>query len=167
MSSERLAAWSPPRKSRLRVWIAAGLLAAYVVFVLVVTMTPNPVDQGFESSITRVLEILHRYGVPTWFGYNKLEFSANVAMFVPVGFLLGLAVPHRAWWLAVLAPVAFSSLIELTQLVLLPGRFATFTDILANSIGGWIGVLTAFALRGVVHARDRRVVARALWEQGH
>lgn len=42
--------------------------------------------------------------------------------------------------------------------------FSTLQDVIANTIGGLIGVLVAFAIRGMVHARDRKVVARALWD---
>ena len=166
MTSERLRQWTAPSPSRLRVTIALALLGVYAAFVLGVTMWPTPVDRGLESSIDRVLEILHKYGVPWWFGYNKLEFSANIAMFIPIGLFLGLAIAHRLWWVAILAVPAFSSAIELTQYLLLPSRYATLMDVLANSIGGWIGVLAAFALRAVVHARDRRVIERALWDAG-
>lgn len=156
-------AQTPPTPSRLRVWFAGGTLAVYALFVLIVTMMPTPVDQGLEPVITRLLELLRRYGVPDWFGYNKLEFGANIAMFIPIGFLLGLALPQRVWWLALLVAPAFSVAIEVTQGMMLESRVGTALDVIANSAGGWIGVLLAFALRRIVHMRDERVIARALW----
>ena len=77
-----------PTKSRAREWIAVVALAAYGSGVLMATLWPTPLDQGYEASIQKVLAVLHRNGVPAWFGYNQLEFSANVLMFVPLGPLI-------------------------------------------------------------------------------
>jgi len=137
-------------------------LAAYAVFVVVVTMVPTPVDQGLNSSIEKVLGKLHQHGLPTWFQYDQLEFSANIAFFVPLGFFLALLVPVRAWWLAILVGPVFSLGIELCQRLFLPERFASVGDVVANSIGSLIGTVLAFALRAVVFARDRRIVSAAL-----
>ncbi|MDT0156386.1 VanZ family protein [Microbacterium sp. ARD32] len=157
----------PPAKSRLRASIAIALLLVYVAVVLVMTMSPTPLDRGYESSIDKVLGVLHRNGVPEWFGYSKLEFTANIAMFVPLGFLVGLALPQRIAWLGLLLLPAFSGVIEMTQSLMLAERFATIEDVIANSAGGWIGLLIAFSIRAMVHARDQKVIARAEWELRH
>lgn len=152
-----------PRPSRMRVVFATVGLALYTVAVLWATMSPTPLDQGYESSIERLLGVLHRNGIPEWFGYSKLEFSANVLMFMPLGFLLALAVPRRLWWLALLLIPALSSLIELAQAGFLSERFATIQDVAANTVGGFLGALLAFLVRAAVHARDQRVIAQARW----
>jgi glycopeptide antibiotics resistance protein len=157
----------PPPRSGARTLIASTGLFLCVVVVLMATLWPTPLDQGYSESINRVLEVLHRNGVPAWFGYDKLEFSANIAMFVPLGFLLALLLPQRVWWLALIISPALSIGIELTQAQLLTQRFATVSDVIANSSGAVIGATFAVALRGAVHARDETVVARALWEQRH
>jgi len=156
-----------PAKSRIREWLAVTMLVATVLLVLALTMGPTPLDQGFESTVDRLLAILHRNGVPIWFGYNKLEFSANVVMFIPLGFLVSILLPLRAWWLALLITPAFSMLIEFTQATVLSARFATVADVAANSIGGFLGALAALGLRYVVHKRDETVVARAMWDRTH
>lgn len=137
------------------------LLVVYLGIVLAATMWPTPLDTGYESAITRVLDILHRHGVPEWFGYNKLEFSANIAMFVPLGFLVALTLPERAWWLVMLLIPGFSALIEFTQGQFLAARFASGWDVVANTAGGYIGAVVAYTLRSIVHARDRLVIAEA------
>lgn len=154
-----------PARSHLRAGIAVTLLLVYVGVVLAMTMSATPLDSGYESSIDKVLSVLHRNGVPEWFGYSKLEFTANIAMFVPLGFLVGLALPQRVAWLGLLLLPAFSGGIELTQAYMLSQRFATIEDVIANSAGGWIGLLIAFAIRAMVHTRDRKVIARAEWER--
>lgn len=97
-----------PSKSHARATIAVSLLLLYIVIVLMATMSPTPLDQGYEASIDRLLGVLHRNGVPQWFGYSKLEFLANILMFVPLGVLVGLALPQRAAWSGVILLPLFS-----------------------------------------------------------
>lgn len=130
------------------------------------TLWPTPLDQGFESSINKLFVVLYRNGVPLWFGYNKLEFSANVLMFIPLGFLVALLLPGRIWWLALIICPAMSIAIELTQALALSARFATVVDVMSNSLGAVIGILIAVMLRAIVYERDQKVIARALWAQG-
>lgn len=155
-----------PPKSRARTSIGGVLLALYVVVVLLATLWPTPLDQGYSAAIQKVLDVVHRNGVPEWFGYNKLEFTANVAMFTPLGFLAALLLPARVWWLALLICPALSIGIELTQATFLAARFATATDVMANSVGAVIGILVAVALRSLVYERDQKVIALALWQSG-
>lgn len=143
----------------------AGLLICVGV-VLAATLSPTPLDQGYESAIAKVLEVLHRHGVPNWFGYHKLEFVANVAMFVPLGFLVALALPRKVLWLFILLIPAFSGAIELLQASFLAERFASVLDVIANTIGGYGGAVAAVVLRAAVRRRDEKVVARALWHAG-
>lgn len=152
----------PRSPDRIRLAVCGALLAVYVAVVLVITMWPTQPDQSFASAVERLLGFLHRNGVPAWFGFTQLEFSANIAMFVPLGFLVALTLPHRAAWLAILLVPAFSGLIEFTQGQYLPQRFATVSDLVANTLGGWLGWALAAGLRAVIHERDRLVVAQAL-----
>jgi glycopeptide antibiotics resistance protein len=155
-----------PPKSKARTTIGGVLLVSYVIIILFATMWPTPLDQGYGAAIEKVLDVVHRNGVPQWFGYNKLEFSANVAMFIPLGFLAALLLPARIWWLALLICPALSIAIELTQATFLAARFATVTDVVSNSIGAVVGILIAVVLRSVVYERDQKVLARALWQHG-
>ncbi|MEC5184464.1 glycopeptide antibiotics resistance protein [Cryobacterium sp. MP_3.1] len=155
-----------PPKSRARTSIGGVLLASYVVVILLATLWPTPLDQGYSAAIQKVLDVVHRNGVPEWFGYNKLEFTANVAMFVPLGFLAALLLPTRVWWLALLICPALSIAIEWTQATFLAARFATATDVMSNSIGAVIGILAAVILRSIVYERDQKIIARALWQNG-
>lgn len=131
--------------------------------MLLATMWPAPIDESFEGSVDRVLGVMHRSGIPEWFGYSKLEFTANIAMFIPLGFLVSMLLPVRLWWLAFLICPGMSAAIELTQGALLSARFATVSDVVANSIGGFAGAVFAFVLRGAVYRRDEKVIARAIW----
>ena len=152
-----------PPKSRAREWVAALALLSCVVVALMATMWPTPLDQGYAASIQKLLAVIHRNGIPEWFGYSKLEFSANVLMFVPIGFLLTMLVSARAWWLGLLLGPALSLGIEFTQAAFLSARLATATDVVSNSIGAIVGIFLAVVLRAVVHARDEKLIARAIW----
>lgn len=140
--------------------MAAALLALYGVVVALVVFWPTPVDRDYQDAIIRLLSVLHRHGVPEWFGYRALEFSGNVAIFVPLGFLVFFVLPRRRWWLALLIVPALSVTIECTQALLLAQRFATVSDVVSNSLGAVIGVLLALLLRALVHRRDARMLAQ-------
>ncbi|MCU1423992.1 MAG: hypothetical protein JWM51_283 [Microbacteriaceae bacterium] len=154
-----------PEPDHTRARLVLWLLGAYILIVGLVTLSPSPIDGGLESSIDKVLAVLHRHGVPEWFGYNALESTANIAMFVPLAFLVSLLMPFRLWWLAFIIGPALSVAIELTQHSLLSARFATFADVVANSTGAVIGTLLAQGLRTVIRTRDERIVTLALWEE--
>ncbi|KEP72979.1 hypothetical protein HR12_22155, partial [Microbacterium sp. SUBG005] len=113
-------------------WTGLGFCLAVV---LAATLSPTPIDQGYESAIERVLSILHRNGVPQWFGYRWLEFSANIAMFVPLAYFLSLVFPTRFLWLALPLVPALSVALETLQFFVLPARFATVNDVIANTVG--------------------------------
>ncbi len=154
-----------PRRSRLRVGLATVLFIFYLGFVMWVTMTPSLDGVGVDTVADRVLSVLHRIGVPESFGYMELEFAANIGMFIPLGFLLGLALPGWGWWLALILLPAYSIGIEWFQSEFLGDRVGDVRDIISNSLGAWIGTLIAATLRAMVHARDAKVLARAKWEE--
>ncbi len=142
----------------MRLLFAATGLALCLAVVLLVALSPTPVDQGYESAIERILTILHRNGVPRWFGYRWLEFAANIAMFLPVGYFLSLIFPPRFLWTAIPLLPALSFTLETAQFLMLPARFATFNDVIANSVGGWVGVALGALTVAAVHIRDRRML---------
>ena len=154
-----------PAPSRARQWLAAVLFAAVLGIILLVTLWPVPVDTGYSGSIDKLLAVLHRNGIPNWFDYNGLEFTANIIMFIPLGFLVALLLSQRIWWLALIICPAFSVSIELTQAVFLAARFATVSDVISNSIGAFVGIFFAVLIRAAVHQRDQKVIARALWQR--
>ncbi|MER7796519.1 VanZ family protein [Microbacterium sp. NPDC096154] len=155
----------PPPRSHARLWITTLLLLIYTAFVLLVTMWPNPSQLEFGGISERVLRVLHRFGVPERFDYAELEFTANVGMFVPLGFLLGLALPRGGWWVAAILLPGFSGFIEVTQGLALESRVSTLTDLAANTIGGYLGLLFAMVMRALIYKRDQTVIEREIWER--
>lgn len=151
-----------PPPSRLRIGLASALLAVWTVVILVVTLRPRPVTEGNEAVINTILEAAHSAGIPSSFGHHAFQYAANIAMFVPFGFLLALVLPQRSWWIALLGVPAFSGLIEMSQALFLSARFADISDVVANTIGGWFGLACAFGLRALIRVRDRRLIERTL-----
>ncbi len=126
--------------------IAAGLLVLYGLGVAFVVFWPSPVDAGSRSDLLRLISQLHAHGLPRSIGYQQVEFAANVGMFMPLGILIGLVLGRRWWWLALVICAAASTSIELLQYLLLPHRFATYRDVVANTFGGSLGTVAAGAI---------------------
>ncbi len=132
---------------------ASVALVVYGVLVGVVGFFPTPVDRGASPLLRSTLAALHRRGFPDWFDYHFVEFTANIALFVPLGMLSLFATGRALAWLAVAAGVGASATIELGQSLLLPERFPSGLDVLANGVGAAIGVAIGY---GALALRDPR-----------
>lgn len=154
-SRRRLPSTSGPR--HFLVW-CLGL--GYGTLFALIVLWPSPIDRPVAGLLDRVIAELHERGVPSFIDYGFVEFSANIALFVPLGVLFGLALPVRWWAAMLLCGPALSAVVELLQGQMLSERYANVTDIVANSIGSVIGVLVALLVRAAVSARDARVIAR-------
>jgi hypothetical protein len=121
-------------------------LGAYALVLGLIAFWPVPVDRGGSVILMRWLGNLHRWGVPPWFNYGVVEVASNVLLFIPLGALIARILGLRLWWGAVAAGFLVSVLIELSQLVFLPARFASIADVAANTSGAIIGALAARVL---------------------
>ena len=118
---------------------------AYMGFVGMVTLTPEtraPIPIGL---VVRVLDAFHRRGYLETLTVYRVEFLANIAMFVPIGVFLLLLVGAERWWIALLLPFFLTAFIETAQRSI-PGRVSDPRDILANTLGGIAGVFLAMIL---------------------
>src|SRR5918994_1364947 len=73
--------------------------------------------------------------------YGGAEVVLNLLLFLPFALglrLLGLSIPA-----VVVVGALFSLLIECLQLTVIPGRDASLSDLLTNTIGSWIGAILA------------------------
>jgi VanZ family protein len=118
---------------------------AYLAFVGWVTLTPGSDAPTQSDLVLRVLARLQRYDHMAWLTYDRAEYLANIALFVPVGLFLLLLFGSRFWWVAVLAAVIMTSSIETVQKAI-PGRVSDDRDIAANTLGAVIGVLVGLVL---------------------
>lgn len=118
-----------------------AVLGGYAAAVACVAFWPTPVDRPISRLLNRALYRLHDLGIPAWFDYSFVEFSANVLLFVPIGFLVAALLGRTLAWLAVVIGALASVSIEGVQWALLPARFPSAADVLANTMGAVIGTL--------------------------
>lgn len=127
---------------------ARGLLVVYVVVLALIAFWPTPVDRAAGSFLLwlgRVVPLLN---------YTRVEFGANVVLFVPLGILLAqLLTVHR--WLAVVIGMLTSAGIELVHWIALPARTPSGYDVLANTIGAGLGYLLSAGGRRLRATRQR------------
>lgn len=148
--------------SRLRRRITGILLAVYIAFVCVITLSPRmPGASAVNGFVRRALAELHERGIALWLDYLAVEFIGNILMFVPLGFLTALALNRRRWWMLLVAGTAFSGAIELMQHFFLSARYSDPRDIVSNTIGFLIGAAIGVLLRLLIAHRDRLVIAEA------
>lgn len=126
--------------------LAVAALALYALVLGVIGLFPTPVDSRASPLIHRFLVRAHDLGIPGWFDYGFIEFTANIFLFVPLGGLLVLALGRRRAWLAVVIGILVSVTIEFAQAVLLPERFPSTMDVLANGLGAALGATVALVL---------------------
>lgn len=117
----------------------AALVGLVVYGLAVVVVLVAPVS--YSDIVTAIDDWLHDVlGVPE-FGSGWVEFTANILMFAPLGFLLTLL--FRSAWIGPAVAVALSVAAEVAQIVI-PSRQPTPRDILANALGAALGALIAW-----------------------
>ena len=136
-----------PDTRRRRVVTLALVGVVCLTGVLLVGYLPSRVDGGVEPVVRRVLAWLQGLGAPEWVNYDFADFVANIGFFVPIGLVAALLLPWRAWWGAIPIGAALSGLLELGQFLFLPERFASMTDVVANTVGAVIGAMIGAAIR--------------------
>jgi glycopeptide antibiotics resistance protein len=135
--------------------VLAIVSVLYLVGLALIAFWPVPVDQGFSDALEVVITQLQSDGLSV-LSYSTVEIAANVLLFVPLGILLASLFRPGARWLAFAVCVAISAVIEFSQAVFLPGRFASASDLLANIAGAAIGVLIVVIVSAVRNRSARR-----------
>lgn len=118
---------------RARVFEPHALLGIYVFVLTLIALWPSPVDGGarpFLRLVSRAVPVLT---------YARIEFGANILLFVPLGVLLALILRQRY----LIVPIAFVATvtIESVQALLIDKRTPSVMDIIANLAGACIGLL--------------------------
>jgi glycopeptide antibiotics resistance protein len=133
-----------------------ALTAAYAWVIWRMTLTPHVFSEAENSLVLRAVAWVQQLPHGAWFTYDRTEFLANVAMFVPVGVIAALWLPRRWWMLGALVAVVLSVGIEFAQAVYLPYRVADPRDVLSNGLGGLIGATAVGFVRSLLPERRRR-----------
>lgn len=143
-----------PVLRRLRV-LSVVALVTFALVIGIITLWPGPPDASGQSALRAFLVRGYAHGIPTWITFDRIEFTSNVVMFVPVGFF-GALVLRRRRWLVVPAAAAASAGIETVQALALPMRDGTLRDVASNTVGALIGYLIAALVVAAVRRRARR-----------
>ncbi|GAA3828344.1 VanZ family protein [Nocardioides panacisoli] len=141
--------------------LLSAVTGVYLVFLGWLTLTPQDQHTSQAEFVLRVLDALHRRGHLESLDYNRFEFLANIALFVPAGMFLLLLLGAGRWWLAALLCFATTAFIESAQHAI-PGRVPDDRDLLANSVGAVLGIAVALVLTlpaTLRRSRHRRAAA--------
>jgi glycopeptide antibiotics resistance protein len=123
--------------------VARVLLVPYAIGLALIVWLPASIAGRVTGIAFRLARyVSEHFGVALSTSYTVFEFLANIALFVPFGLLLAAAWPRRSPWLIILIGYAVSATIELVQ-TLLPSRFPTLSDVIANTLGTIIGCVVA------------------------
>jgi glycopeptide antibiotics resistance protein len=145
----------------LRKLLLLALTAGYAWVIWRMTLTPHVFTEAENSFVLRAVAWVQQLPHGAWFTYDRTEFLANVAMFVPVGLIAALWLPRRWWVLGAVVAVGLSVGIEFAQAVYLPYRVADPRDVLSNGMGGLLGATFVGFVRSLLPERRRRRPLRA------
>jgi glycopeptide antibiotics resistance protein len=129
-----------------RVAPVGAVLVIYSVLLLVAVLSPTNSEQS--SMVVWLAHRLHQLGVPAHLATSgRLEVLLNALIVAPVSFLGSVLRPRTSWrdWTAYGFGASVS--VELVQLVVLPGRQASFSDVVANTAGALLGAVAIALLR--------------------
>jgi VanZ family protein len=136
-------------------WGARILLAVYSALLAIALFSPSSEHQS--SAVAHLGSVLSSLGMPSRLvTYPRLEVVMNAAIIAPVTFLGSFSFPSWSWrdWTA--AGFLVAVVVELAQGLLLPDREATFSDIVANTMGALVGALVVALVRPMLRTRTAR-----------
>lgn len=134
-------------------WSAGVLLALYTVVLVKLTLMPAATERHTFRLLDRIATKISD-GRLEW---SQTEILANIALFVPAGFLL--AVVLGRVWAGIALCVLASICIELAQYRYLPSRVPTLDDVRHNGLGGLVGAVLAWPVVYVLRTSRRRSLA--------
>lgn len=136
---------------RSRRYAVTGLLVVYSVLLLVALLAPTSGEQS--GMVSRLGGVIDDLGLPGWMSrFRLLEVVMNALIIAPVTVLGSTLRPSISWrdWTAY--GFAASVTVEAIQLALLPERHASFSDVVANTLGALLGALVFQVGRAVTGA---------------
>lgn len=125
------------RSRSIRSWAIVSLVV-YGVAAFGVLLAPV----SYGNIIDSIWEML-RGSVGITFGAGWIEFAANIALFVPLGFLLTILLKNP--WFGIMLGIAVSIGVEIAQFMI-PDRQPTLRDIVSNALGAGVGALLGWLI---------------------
>lgn len=126
--------------------VLTALTLGYLWGIAWMTLRAQPYGDDIATGLDRLLRWFAEHPSTAWITFDRVEFGANVAMFVPLGILAVLWFGVRGWWTAPVIGLAVSGAIEATQAALLSSRVADVRDLVANTLGATVGMLLMLLL---------------------
>jgi glycopeptide antibiotics resistance protein len=107
----------------------------------------SPTSHVQASLVNDLVKVLQAVLPDSWVTFGRVEVLMNAVIIAPLSFLGSRVWPRLRWqdWTAY--GFVGATTVELVQGLLLPGRQASFTDIVANTIGALLGALIYRRLR--------------------
>ncbi len=134
--------------------VLRGAFVAYLVVLLYLVLSPQPDAPG--TAITGVVDLLRSVGFPR-VTPSQVEVGLNVVLFVPLGLLGSLLWRRVPWWAWAGVGLALTGAIEGFQGAFLASRVASWSDVVANTLGALVGAGTvAFVRREASATRTGR-----------
>lgn len=126
--------------------VLGGLLALEVLGIAWLVLSPTAVAPS--TVVLHIGRLMRSLGLPRWLAdAGLIEFTLNVALFVPLAALCALLWTRPKVWMWILGGFLLSSGLEWLQLEFLSGRSSTSRDIIANTLGTILGAGTVCSLR--------------------
>jgi len=120
---------------------AVALFASYLAALALVGFWPTPVERPLAGVLRGFLLFLQEQPVTAGIRSGHVEAVANVVLFVPLGLLAAYLLPTRRWWLAAVAGLLGSGVIEAVQFLVLDQRQGGVRDVATNTLGALLGAL--------------------------
>ena len=117
-------------------WVLVG---AYGITLAGLALWPTHVDEPMRPMLAAMTAEI------PWLTYARIEFAANVLLFLPFGFLFTLIL-RRARYVVLPAAIVVTVAVELWQ-GLVDGRTSSILDVVANVTGACLGILLAALVR--------------------
>ncbi|CAI9386837.1 VanZ family protein [Microbacterium sp. T2.11-28] len=137
--------------------VLAILSGLYLWAVAWMTLRARPYGSDIAAALDRLLAWFAQRESTAWITFDRVEFGANVAMFVPLGIFAVLWFGVRGWWTAPVLGLLASGAIEFAQALFLDARVADVRDLVANTLGAVIGMLLMLLLAFLLSpSRPRR-----------
>ena len=114
--------------------ILLGVAAALILWITILSrekLIGTPISYHPFHALVSFLKEIQR-------GRIGANFLGNIALFIPMGFLLPCVTDWKKMWRTVVAGVGFSLIIETIQLITSRGCF-DFDDVVLNGLGCVIG----------------------------
>ena len=123
----------PSTRARSATFWPRVLLGLYLFVLTGIALWPVPVDSGAGPALRLIARV---FPVLT---HARLEFGANILLFVPLGVLLALILQQRH----LVVPIAFIATvaIESMQALMIDRRVPSVMDIIANVAGACVGLV--------------------------